>query len=61
MKKSIVFLFVLLFSVILSAQNIVVESFVYLKNDLTANREGTIVYDHYNREKCALIKVSSIP
>ena len=61
MKKSIVFLFVLLFSVILSAQNIVVESFVHLENDLTANREGTIVYDHYNREKCALIKVRSIP
>ena len=60
MKKIFLFLFVLFFSTILFAQNIVVESFVHLENDLTANLEGTIVYDQ-NGEKCALIKVRSNP
>ena len=42
------------------AQNIVVESFIHLETDLTANLDGTTVYDQ-NGEKCALIKVRSNP
>ena len=60
MKKLLFFIFILLFSAMLSAQNIVVESFVHLEMDLTANLEGTTVYDQ-NGEKCALIKVRSNP
>ena len=60
MKKISFLIFVLLFSTMLYAQNIVVESFVHLETDLTANLEGTIVYDQ-NGEKCALIKVRSNP
>lgn len=40
------------------AQNISVASFSMLENDLTANTQGTIVYDQ-NGEKCALIKVET--
>ena len=60
MKKLLLFILILLFSAMLSAQNIVVESFVHLEMDLTANLEGTTVYDQ-NGEKCALIKVRSNP
>ena len=60
MKKIFLFLFVLFSFTILSAQNIVVESFLLLETDLTANMEGSIVYDQ-NGEKCALIKVRSNP
>ena len=59
-KKTSLFLFVILLSTILSAQNIVVESFTHLETDLTANLDGTTVYDQ-NGEKCALIKVRSNP
>ena len=60
MKKAALFLFLLFSSTVLSAQNIVVESFLLLETDLTANMEGSIVYDQ-NGEKCALIKVRSNP
>ena len=60
MKKVSFLIFILLFSTMLYAQNIVVESFVHLETDLTANLEGTMVYDQ-NGEKCALIKVRSNP
>ena len=61
MKKLYLLLFsILLFSTIVSAQNIVVESFTHLETDLTANLDGTTVYDQ-NGEKCALIKVRSNP
>lgn len=60
MKRVLFFLFIQLFTIILVAQNIVVESFVHLETDLTANLEGTIVYDQ-NGEKCALIKIRSNP
>ena len=42
----------------LAAQSISVASFSLLENDLTANTDGTIVYDQ-NGEKCALIKVET--
>ena len=60
MKKSFSLFVVLLFSTILSAQSIVVESFKHDEKDLDANLEGTIVRDQ-NGEKCALIKVRSTP
>ncbi len=60
MKKTFSLLVVLLFSTILSAQSIVVESFKHDEKDLDANLEGTIVRDQ-NGEKCALIKVRSTP
>ena len=60
MKKSFFLLVILLFSTILSAQSIVVESFKHDEKDLDANLEGTIVRDQ-NGEKCALIKVRSTP
>ena len=60
MKKLFLLLFSILFFTILSAQNIVVESFTHLETDLTANLDGTTVYDQ-NGEKCALIKVRSNP
>ena len=60
MKKTFSLLVVLLFSTILSAQNIIVESFRLDETDLDANLEGTIVRDQ-NGEKCALIKVRSTP
>ena len=59
MKKIILFIFIF-FSTILSAQNIVVESFKHAENDVDAILEGTTVYDQ-NGEKCALIKVRSTP
>lgn len=59
MRKLIVLLFVALSFVTTStAQNISVASFSLLENDLTANTQGTIVYDQ-NGEKCALIKVET--
>ena len=58
MKKVLFLSFVLLFSAILSAQKIAVESFELLANDLTANIEGSTVYD-LNGEKCALIKIET--
>ncbi len=58
MKKTFSLLVVLLFSTILSAQNIAVKSFSLLENDLTANTPGTIVYDQ-NGEKCSLIKIET--
>lgn len=59
MRKFIALLFVALSFVTISfAQNISVESFSLLENDLTANTQGTIVYDQ-NGEKCALIKVET--
>ena len=60
MRKISFLLFILLFSAMLCAQNIVVESFEHIETDLTANIEGSIVYDQ-NGEKCALIKVRSNP
>ena len=57
MQKIILFIFIF-FSTILSAQNIAVKSFSLLENDLTANIEGTTVYDQ-NGEKCALIKIET--
>ncbi len=60
MKRVLFFIFVQLFPIVLFAQNIVVESFVHLETDLTANLKGTTVYDQ-NGEKCALIKVRSNP
>ena len=60
MKKLSLLLFWILFSTVLSAQSIVVESFKHDEKDLDANLEGTIVRDQ-NGEKCALIKVRSTP
>ena len=57
MQKITLFIFIF-FSTILSAQNIAVKSFSLLENDLTANLEGTTVYDQ-NGEKCALIKIET--
>lgn len=57
MQKITLFIFIF-FSTILSAQNIAVKSFSLLENDLTANIEGTTVYDQ-NGEKCALIKIET--
>lgn len=58
MKYFFTFLFALLMSVTVFAQNISVASFEMLPNDLTANTQGTTVYDQ-NGEKCALIKVET--
>ena len=60
MKKLSLLLFWILFSTMLSAQSIVVESFKHDESDLDANLEGTTVWDQ-NGEKCALIKVRSTP
>ena len=46
----------LLYTSILSAQNIAVQSFVLDETDVTANLKGTTVLDQ-NGEKCALIKI----
>ena len=43
---------------LLSAQNISVSSFKLDPNDLTANLEGTTVYDQ-NGQKCALIRIQT--
>ena len=60
MKKLSLLLFWILFSTVLSAQSIVVESFKHAENDVDAILEGTTVLDQ-NGEKCALIKVRSTP
>lgn len=52
------FLYLMLLSGPLAAQNISVASFSLLENDLTANTAGTMVLDQ-NGEKCALIKVET--
>lgn len=60
MKKGLLFICLFILSWSIFAQNIVVESFVHIETDLTANLEGTTVFDQ-NGEKCALIKVRSNP
>ena len=60
MKKGLLFICLFILSWSIFAQNIVVESFVHVETDLTANLEGTTVLDQ-NGEKCALIKVRSNP
>ena len=45
MRKIILFLYFLLFSITILAQNIVVESFSLDEKDLDANLKGSIVYD----------------
>ena len=60
MKKVLLFICLFILSWSIFAQNIVVESFVHVETDLTANLEGTTVLDQ-NGEKCALIKVRSNP
>ena len=42
----------------LLAQKMNVQSFSFQSNDMTANLEGTIVYDQ-NDNKCALIKIET--
>ena len=50
--------FFLCLTSLLSAQNISVTSFELDPNDLTANLEGTTVYDQ-NGQKCALIRIQT--
>ena len=57
MRFHILSLFLCLAS-LLSAQNISVSSFKLDPNDLTANLEGTTVYDQ-NGQKCALIRIQT--
>lgn len=49
-------LLILLYTSILSAQNVAVQSFVLDETDVTANLQGSTVLDQ-NGEKCALIKI----
>ena len=57
MRHCLLFFFLCLAS-LLSAQNISVASFELDPNDLTANLEGTTVYDQ-NGQKCALIRIQT--
>ena len=50
--------FILCLAALLPAQNISVASFELDPNDLTANLEGTTVYDQ-NGQKCALIRIQT--
>ena len=58
LKRTLLFLFLALGTLALGAQNIVVKDFRMDEKDLTANTEGTIVFDQ-NDVKCALIKVEA--
>lgn len=58
MKRGVVLLCMLCFVCCLQAQNLVVQNFNFLEDDLTANTAGTIVKDQ-NGKKCALIKVKT--
>ena len=57
MRHCLLFFFLCLAS-LLSAQNISVSSFKLDPSDLTANLEGTTVYDQ-NGQKCALIRIQT--
>ncbi len=60
MKRKLLFICLSILSLQIFAQNIVVESFVHDVSDLTANTQGTTVFDD-NGDKCALIKVRCNP
>lgn len=60
MKRKLLFICLSLLSLSAFTQNIAIESFVHDVSDLTANTQGTIVYDD-NGDKCALIKVRCNP
>ena len=58
MRKMLLAIFLCSFHTLVAQQNIVVESFRLLENDLTANLQGTMEYDQ-NGEVSALIKIST--
>ena len=58
LRKLLLAIFLCGFHSLVAQQNIVVESFRLLENDLTANLQGTMEYDQ-NGEVSALIKIST--
>lgn len=57
-KHYVTFFFFFILSLIANAQGIAVSSFTLNEADLTANQQGTIVFDQ-NGNKCALIRIQT--
>lgn len=58
MRKYIVFLLICLLPYCVYGQKISVADFSLLESDITANTEGSMVFDQ-NNDKCALIKIQT--
>lgn len=58
MRKYIVFLLICLLPYCVYGQKISVADFSLLESDITANTEGSLVFDQ-NNDKCALIKIQT--